>query len=113
MPGKQPPMERSVMGRKAQNASRGVELPDRYRPTRLIVVGWMATIWVAEDDMLRRTVAVKVLAEQYAEQPRFVERFEREARTAAALSAHPHIVTIFDVGSHAGRLFIVMEYLSG
>jgi serine/threonine-protein kinase len=106
-------MERSVMGTNAQDASRGIELPDRYRSARLIGVGGMATIWVAEDDMLKRRVAVKVLAEHYAEQPTFVERFEREARTAAALSAHPHIVTIFDVGTHDGRPFIVMEHLSG
>ena len=106
-------MGQSVMGRNAQDAARGVDLPERYEVTGLIGVGGMAAIWAAEDRLLRRSVAIKVLAEQFAEQPRFVERFQREARTAASLSGHPHVVTIYDVGEHAGRPFIVMEHLSG
>ena len=51
---------------------RGVDLPDRYEVTRLIGVGGMAAIWAAEDGLLRRAVAIKVLAEQFAEQPQFV-----------------------------------------
>ena len=102
-----------MVGRNAQVAAGGVDLPERYEVSRLIGVGGMATIWAAEDRMLRRTVAIKVLAEQFAEQPKFVERFEREARTAASLSGHPHVVTIYDVGEHAGRPFIVMEHLPG
>jgi eukaryotic-like serine/threonine-protein kinase len=78
-----------------------------------VAVGGMGSVWVAADKVLGRRVAVKVLAEQFASQPVFVERFEREARTAAALSAHPHIVTIYDVGEHDGRPFIVMAYLPG
>jgi eukaryotic-like serine/threonine-protein kinase len=73
----------------------------------------MASIWTADDEVLRRRVAIKVLAEQFAEQPRFVSRFEREARTAALLSGHPHVITIYDVGEQAGRPFIVMEHLAG
>jgi eukaryotic-like serine/threonine-protein kinase len=106
-------MGQSVMGRNAQDAARGVDLPERYEITGLIGVGGMAAIWAAEDRLLRRSVAIKVLAEQFAEQARFVERFQREARTAASLSGHPHVVTIYDVGEHAGRPFIVMEHLSG
>ena len=106
-------MGQSVVGRNAQDAARGVDLPDRYAVAGLIGVGGMAAIWAAEDGVLRRTVAIKVLAEQFAEQSQFVARFEREARTAASLSGHPHIVTIYDVGEHAGRPFIVMEHLSG
>jgi serine/threonine-protein kinase len=79
----------------------------------MIGVGGMASIWAADDEVLRRRVAIKVLAEQFAEQPRFVSRFEREARTAALLSGHPHVITIYDVGEQAGRPFIVMEYLAG
>ena len=91
----------------------GPELPERYRLVNLIGVGGMASIWAAEDKLLGRGVAVKVLAEQFTDQPRFVARFQREARTAAQLSGHPHIVTIFDVGEHQGRPFIVMEHLAG
>ena len=91
-----------MLGNDARDAARGVELPDR-----LIGVGGMASIWAAEDRLLRRAVAVKVLSDQFAEQPKFVERFQREARTAASLSGHPHVVTIYDVGEHAGRPFIV------
>ena len=105
--------EQSVMGRNARDAARGVELPERYEVARLIGVGGMAAIWAAEDRVLRRSVAIKVLAEQFAEEPKFVERFQREARTAASLSVHPHVVTIYDVGEHLGRPFIVMEHLSG
>jgi len=79
----------------------------------MIGVGGMASIWAADDDVLRRRVAIKVLAEQFAEQPRFVSRFQREARTAALLSGHPHVITIYDVGEQAGRPFIVMEHLAG
>lgn len=98
-------------GKKAPAA--GPELPERYRLVNLVGVGGMASIWAAEDELLGRGVAVKVLAEQFTDQPRFVARFQREARTAAQLSGHPHIVTIFDVGEHHGRPFIVMEHLAG
>ena len=78
-----------------------------------VAVGGMGSVWLAEDSMLGRQVAAKLLAEQFASQPLFVKRFEREARTAAALSGHPNVVTIYDVGEHAGRPFIVMAYLPG
>ena len=58
----------------------------------------MASVWCAEDLVLRRSVAVKVLSERYAHDPVAVRRFKREARAAARVSAHPHVVTIFDVG---------------
>ena len=106
-------MAQSVVGKNARDAARGIELPERYEVKQMIGVGGMASIWAAEDGLLRRAVAIKVLAEQFAEQPKFVERFEREARTAASLSGHPHVVTIYDVGEHAGRPFIVMEHLPG
>ena len=101
-----------VTGRNAPAAA-GPDLPERYRVVRLIGTGGMASIWAADDAVLGRAVAIKVLAEQYLEQPRFVARFEREARTAALLSGHPHVVTIYDVGEAGGRPFIVMEHLAG
>ena len=102
-----------VTGRNARAPAAGPELPERYAVVNMIGVGGMASIWAADDEVLGRRVAIKVLAEQFAEQPRFVTRFQREARTAALLSGHPHVVTIYDVGEAGGRPFIVMEYLAG
>jgi eukaryotic-like serine/threonine-protein kinase len=73
----------------------------------------MAEIYVAEDTVLGREVAIKLLDERFARDEQVRTRFKREALTAAKLSGHPNIVTIFDVGEHEGRPFIVMEYLSG
>ena len=73
----------------------------------------MGEIYHAIDDLLGRAVAVKVLAEPYAQDPGVRERFTREALAAARLSGRPNVVTIFDVGESAGRPFIVMEYLGG
>src|SRR5215208_2198572 len=72
----------------------------------------MAVVHRAMDRTLGREVAVKVLREQYASDPEFVERFGREARSAARLS-HPNVVDIFDVGSEGDTHFIVMELVEG
>src|SRR5260370_37631209 len=74
----------------------------------------MGTVWEAEDTLLDRAVAVKLLHAQFAEDPEFLERFRREARAAARLS-HPNIVSIFDVGEDAEprTTFIVMELVNG
>jgi hypothetical protein len=90
-----------------------VRLPARYRLVGFIAGGGMAGVWEAEDTKLGRRVAVKVLAEHLAEDPVNARRFEREARAAARVSSHPHVVTIYDVGEHDGRSFIVMERLTG
>src|SRR5947209_15578614 len=73
----------------------------------------MGDIYRATDTALRRTVAAKVLADHYSGQHDVVARFEREARTAAGLSAAAHVVTIYDVGTWEGRPYLVMEYLPG
>ena len=73
----------------------------------------MGDIYVAEDRQLGRKVAIKVLADRFASDAEVRERFKREALTAARLSGHPHIVTIFDVGEWDGRPFIVMELFTG
>lgn len=73
----------------------------------------MAEVYRATDSVLGRTVAVKVLAERHAVEPEIRERFTREARAAARLSGIRHVITVFDVGEHRGRPFIVMEYLEG
>jgi serine/threonine-protein kinase len=73
----------------------------------------MATVYAAHDEVLDRPVAVKVLAEHLSEDDAARKRFQREARAAAALSSHPNVVTVFDVGEHEGRSFIVMELRRG
>ncbi len=92
---------------------RAPPLPDRYRRPRLIGRGGMAEIYRATDDVLSREVAVKVLADDTAEDPDLRARFLREATTAARLSTEPHTVSIYDVGELDGRPFLVMEYLPG
>jgi predicted Ser/Thr protein kinase len=88
-------------------------LPPRYRGPQQIGRGGMGDIYRATDSTLGRDVAIKILAERYAQDDAVRERFTREALAAARFSGEPHTVTIFDVGEHAGRPYIVMEYLSG
>ena len=90
-----------------------ISLPERYRVVRHIANGGMAGVWEAHDQILNRAVAVKVLASHLSEDDRARLRFEREGRAAAGLSTHPHVVTIYDVGEHDGRAFMVMELMSG
>lgn len=87
-------------------------LNGRYRLLEVVGEGGMAVVWRAEDVLLDRTVAVKVLREQFAADPDFVSRFRHEARAAAALN-DPGIVSVFDVGEDKGRHFLVMEYVPG
>jgi serine/threonine protein kinase len=93
--------------------ARRISLPDRYRVVRHIANGGMASVWAAEDELLGRLVAVKVLAPGFTADPSATRRFKREARSAARVSDHPNVVTIFDVGEHEDHAFIVMEYCSG
>jgi eukaryotic-like serine/threonine-protein kinase len=90
-----------------------VRLPDRYRVTRRIASGGMATVYACEDQVLGRLVAVKVLAPAFAQDEAALARFQREARAVARVSDHPHVVTIYDIGEHEGSAFIVMEYFPG
>src|SRR5215211_5735887 len=90
-----------------------ISLPDRYKVVRHIANGGMAGVWEAHDELLDRSVAVKVLAQHLSEDERARKRFEREARAAAGLSSHPNVVTIYDVAEHDGRAFMVMELLRG
>ena len=87
-------------------------LADRYRIEDEIARGGMGTIMAAQDERLHRQVAVKLLKDELVQDPRFVERFRREARSVAALS-HPNIATVFDYGEDDHRHFIVMEYAEG
>ncbi len=88
-------------------------LPPRYRSPKRIALGGMGEVYRATDSVLGRAVAVKLLAGRYSRDDAVRGRFTREALAAARLSGEPNIVTVFDVGEHAERPFIVMEYLSG
>ncbi len=90
-----------------------ISLPDRYRVVRHLANGGMASVWEAHDELLDRAVAVKVLATHLGEDERARKRFQREARAAAGLSSHPNVVTIYDVGEHKNRVFMVMEIMRG
>jgi len=72
----------------------------------------MADVFLAEDQQLGRKVALKLLHHRFAEDPRFIERFRREAQAAAGLQ-HPNVVAVYDRGSYDGTYYIVMEYLPG
>jgi beta-lactam-binding protein with PASTA domain len=86
---------------------------NRYRLVRPLGSGGMADVFLAHDSILDRNVALKVMSTRYASDDEFVERFKREAQSAAALS-HPNIVSIFDRGaSEDGTYYIAMEYLPG
>jgi len=85
---------------------------DRYRVERSIGRGGMAEVFLAHDILLDRPVALKVLFPEYAIDPNFVERFRREAQSAAALT-HPNIVAVYDWGKVNATYFIAMEYVEG
>jgi len=84
----------------------------RYRIVRRIGSGGMADVYAAEDTHLGRQVALKVLHRRFAQDQEFVERFRREARSAAGLQ-HPNVVGVFDRGEHDGTYYIAMEHLPG
>jgi eukaryotic-like serine/threonine-protein kinase len=84
----------------------------RYRVEQTLGHGGMASVYLARDRELDRPVALKVLAEQYADDDAFRRRFMREARLAARLS-HANVVQVYDTGEEDGRPYIVMEYVPG
>ncbi|MBL8774503.1 MAG: protein kinase [Acidimicrobiales bacterium] len=91
---------------------RDTVLSERYRLHRLIGAGGMGSVWEAEDLVLHRRVAVKLLQNLHADDPVAAARFEREAQTAARLS-HPHLAVVYDYGGADDRMFLVMELLEG
>src|ERR1700675_3939603 len=93
---------------------------DRYEIVREIARGGMADVYLARDSKLDRAVALKVLSPALSRDPSFVERFRREAQSAAGLNPPntrglnpPHLVGIFDWGQEHGTSFIVMEHIDG
>lgn len=87
-------------------------LSDRYALVSHLARGGMADVWIAEDRLLGRQVAVKILHGQYATSEAFVERFRREAQAAANLS-HANIVAVYDWGQDDDTYFMVMELVQG
>ena len=92
--------------------NKGQKIADRYQIIKTIGEGGMANVYLANDTILDRNVAVKVLRGDLADDEKFVRRFQREAISASSLS-HPNIVEMYDVGEDDGNYYIVMEYVDG
>lgn len=90
----------------------GHELGGRYQIIERIGGGGMALVYKAQDILLNRNVAIKVLRQQFVNDEEFIRRFRREAQSAASLS-HPNIVSVYDVGQEDEVHYIVMEYVEG
>ncbi|HLU43979.1 MAG TPA: serine/threonine-protein kinase [Natronosporangium sp.] len=90
----------------------GVQLAGRYRLDERIGGGGMGEVWRGTDEVLGRTVAVKIMLPALLDEPGFVERFRAEARTMARLK-HPGVVNVYDYHSDATTAFLVMEYIDG
>jgi predicted Ser/Thr protein kinase len=90
----------------------GELIAERYELQELVGTGGMSSVFRAHDRMLERTVALKILHEQFTRDDDYVERFRREARSVAQL-AHPNIVTVIDRGEQDGRQYIVFEFVDG
>lgn len=92
--------------------SPGVTLGSRYRLDERIAGGGMGDVWRGTDEVLGRTVAVKILLPALLDEPGFAERFRGEARTMATIN-HPGVVDVYDYGSDQQLAFLVMEYVEG
>jgi beta-lactam-binding protein with PASTA domain/predicted Ser/Thr protein kinase len=90
----------------------GAVVDGRYRIQRRLGSGGMADVWLAEDAHLQREVALKVLHRRFAQDREFVERFRREAESAAGLQ-HPNVVAVYDRGEFEGNYYIAMQYVEG
>ncbi|HEU5104825.1 MAG TPA: serine/threonine-protein kinase [Solirubrobacterales bacterium] len=90
----------------------GELLKDRYRLERTLGRGGMAAVWLGQDEVLERPVAVKVLSDTIAGDPGFVARFRREAQVAASLS-HPNLVGVYDFSEEGERPYLVMQFVPG
>jgi len=90
----------------------GLLLDGRYRVEELVARGGMATVYRGHDERLDRTVALKIMHPHLAADPEFLARFTREARSAARLS-HPCVVSVFDQGEDADRVYLAMELIEG
>lgn len=92
--------------------SKGQKINDRYEIIKTIGEGGMANVYLANDTILDRKVAIKVLRGDLSNDEKFIRRFKREALSVSNLS-HPNIVEVYDVGEEEGNYYIVMEYIEG
>lgn len=92
--------------------TKGYKVNNRYQIIKTIGEGGMANVYLAQDTILDRQVAVKVLRGDLADDEKFIRRFQREALSASKL-VHPNIVEMYDVGEDDGSYYIVMEYING
>src|SRR5713101_656455 len=83
-----------------------------YEIVSLLGAGGMGEVYRARDTRLERTVAIKVLPEEFSTDPEFKQRFEREARAISSLN-HPHMCPLYDVGHQGSADYLVMEYIEG
>jgi LuxR family maltose regulon positive regulatory protein len=90
----------------------GVTFADRYQLSNRVAIGGMGEVWVASDRVIGRTVAVKILKDEYVGAPGFLERFRAEARNAALVN-HEGIATVYDYGEQGNTAFLVMELVPG
>ncbi|MCW1248684.1 protein kinase [Acaricomes phytoseiuli] len=90
----------------------GITLGNRFQLTSRIAIGGMGEVWRAQDTLLGRTVAIKILKEEYTGDPGFLERFRAEARNTALLN-HEGIANVFDYGEEDGSAYLVMEMVPG
>jgi serine/threonine-protein kinase len=90
----------------------GQLIANRYQVISLVASGGMASVYLANDQVLERKVALKVIHPHLAKDKSFVEKFQREAKMAAQLS-HPNLVNVFDQGTDGDVIFLVMEYVPG
>lgn len=92
--------------------SKGQKINERYEIIKTIGEGGMANVYLANDTILERNVAIKVLRGDLSNDEKFIRRFKREALSVSNLS-HPNIVEVYDVGEEDGNYYIVMEYIEG
>ena len=90
----------------------GQLIANRYQVISLVASGGMASVYLANDQVLERNVALKVIHPHLAKDKSFVDKFQREAKMAAQLS-HPNLVNVFDQGTDGEVIYLVMEYVPG